>query len=374
MLSCLIFERSAARSGRRPSRLAEDGQVRAVVLEQFRVQPVVCDVPEPSPAEDGVVVRVEATGLCRSDWHAFAGHDDDVRLPLIPGHELAGTVLEVGAAVRRWHPGQRVTVPFVCACGTCGICRSGQQQVCERQEQPGFTHPGSYAEQVALRYADTNLVELPDELPAVDAAGLGCRLATAWHALVDVARVRAGEWVVVHGCGGAGLAILMVARAAGAQVVAVDLSPDALGLALELGAAAGLDPAAVPDVPAAVAELTGGGAHVSVDAAGTPATLDAGLRCLRRRGTHVQVGLLPARTGRPAVPMDLVVARELRILGSHGMAARSYPALLSAVRSGALDPAQLVRRRITLDEAPGALAALGSGSTPGITVIEPGAG
>ncbi len=344
--------------------------MRAVVIEQFGVPPVVREVPEPSPAPDGVVVRVEATGLCRSDWHAFAGHDDDVRLPLIPGHELAGTVLEVGAGVRRWRPGQRVTVPFVCACGTCGTCRSGQQQVCERQEQPGFTHAGSYAERVVLRYADTNLVELPDELPSVDAAALGCRLATAWHALVDVARVRAGEWVVVHGCGGAGLAAVMIAGAAGAQVVAVDLSPDALGLARELGAMAGLDPAGV-DVPEAVAELTGSGAHLSIDTAGTPVTLDAGIRCLRRRGTHVQVGLLPARTGRPAVPMDLVVARELRILGSHGMAARSYPALLAAVRSGGLDPARLVRRRIGLDDAPAALVALGTGSMPGITVIEP---
>ncbi len=353
-------------------RPGEDDPVRAVVIQQFGVRPSVVEVPDPNPAPDGVVVRVEATGLCRSDWHAFAGHDGDARLPLIPGHELAGTILDVGAEVRRWRPGQRVTVPFVCACGTCKTCRAGQQQVCERQEQPGFTHAGSYADKVALRYADTNLVELPDELPAFAAAALGCRIATAWRALVDVARVRARQQVVVLGCGGAGLAAVMVAVAAGGDVVAVDLSAAALALAVELGASAGVDASEVADVPAAVTELTGGGAHVSIDAAGTAATLAAGVRSLRRCGTHVQVGLLPARIGHPAVPMDVVVARELRILGSHGMAARNYPAMLSAVRSGGLDPARLVRQRIALEDAPAALVAMGTGSTPGIAVIEPG--
>ena len=196
--------------------------MRAVVYEAFGRIPTVEEVPEPAPAEHGAVVRVEATGLCRSDWHGWMGHDPDIRrFPHVPGHELAGVVEAVGAAVRRWRPGDRVTVPFVCACGQCPQCAAGAHQVCDEQTQPGFTHWGSFAELVALDWADVNLVALPDALDADAAASLGCRFATAYRALVHVARVRPGEWVAVHGCGGVGLCAVMIAAAAGARVVAL---------------------------------------------------------------------------------------------------------------------------------------------------------
>lgn len=233
--------------------------MRAVVFEKFGERAEVREVPDPAPAPHGVVVRVEATGLCRSDWHGWMGHDPDIRLPHVPGHELAGVVEAVGADVQDRRPGDRVTVPFVCACGTCASCAAGDHQVCERQTQPGFTHWGSFAEYVALDHAAVNLVDVPDELSFATAAGLGCRFATAFRAVVAQGRVAAGEWVAVHGCGGVGLSAVMIAAASGARVVAVDVSPAALDLARTFGAAHCLNASEVPDVAAAVRELTGGG-------------------------------------------------------------------------------------------------------------------
>lgn len=346
--------------------------MRAVVVERFGVRPSVQQVPDPVAAAHGAVVRVEATGLCRSDWHAWQGHDPDVTLPHVPGHELAGTVAAVGADVRRWTPGARVTVPFVCACGTCAVCRAGDGQVCPEQTQPGFTGRGSFAELVALDHADVNLVALPDGLDAVTAAGLGCRVATAHRALVRRARVRPGEWLSVHGCGGVGLSCVAIGTALGARVVAVDVAPAALDAARGLGAEAVVDATATDDVPAAVARATDGGAHVAVDALGSATTCADAVLSLRRRGRHVQIGLLPATSGHPRVPMERVIAYELDLLGSHGMPASDYPALLAMVTSGRLPAASLVRREISLDEVPAALVALGDGSLgAGITVAVP---
>ena len=337
--------------------------MRAVVYEAFGRMPTVEMVPDPEPAPHGAVVRVEASGLCRSDWHGWVGHDPDIRrFPHVPGHELAGVVEAVGADVRRWRAGDRVTVPFVCACGSCPQCAAGNHQVCDRQTQPGFTHWGSFAELVALDWADVNLVALPDGLASDVAAALGCRFATAYRAVLQVGRVRAGEWVAVHGCGGVGLSAVMIAVAAGARVLAVDVSPAALELARELGAEV--------TVPAGadVREATGGGAHVSLDAIGSESACAASIAGLRKRGRHVQIGLLPEP---PRVPMDLVIGRELELLGTHGMAAHAYPEMLALVASGRLHPGRLISSRIALDQAPAALAAMSEGSPSGVTVIRP---
>jgi D-arabinose 1-dehydrogenase-like Zn-dependent alcohol dehydrogenase len=335
--------------------------MRALLMEAFGGPLAVREVPDPTPAPDGVVVAVGASGICRSDWHAWSGHDDGVVLPHVPGHELAGTVAAVGDRVRRWSVGDRVTVPFVCACGQCPPCREGQHQVCLRQTQPGFTHWGSFAEFVALDAADVNLVALPDDLSFATAAALGCRFATAFRAVTGVGRVTPGEWVAVIGCGGVGLSAIQVAVAAGARVVAVDPSPGARGLATAMGAEHVLTD------PAGVAELTDGGAHVGLDCLGSPDTCVASIRSLRPRGRHVQVGLLPPELGRPEVPMELVVARELAVLGSHGMAAHDYPAMLSLIAAGRLRPQDLVTRELSLAEAGPALVDVGR--SPGVAVV-----
>ncbi|MBD0735357.1 zinc-dependent alcohol dehydrogenase family protein [Streptomyces sp. CBMA29] len=344
--------------------------MRAVVFEEFGRMPEVREVADPGCPPDGVVVRVEATGLCRSDWHGWLGHDDGITLPHVPGHEFAGRIEEAGPGVSRWRVGDRVTVPFVCACGSCAACARGDQQVCERQEQPGFTYWGSFAEYVAVPHADVNLVGLPDDMTYATAASLGCRFATAYRAVVAQGRTRPGEWVAVIGCGGVGLSAVMIAVACGARVVAVDTSAQALGLARKFGASVGVDASRSDvDTAEAVRAATDGGAHVSVDALGSPATCAASVAGLRRRGRHVQVGLLPS--GGVAVPMDRVLALELEILGSHGMAAHAYPEMMRLVAAGTLRPDLLVGSVIGLDAAPGALAALSDGSAGGVTVITP---
>ena len=341
-------------------------RMRAVQFTRPREVPFLVDLPEPPCPDDGVLVRVGATGVCRSDWHAWMGHDPVV-LPHVPGHELAGTVARLGADVHGWSVGDRVTVPFVCGCGRCSYCLDGDTHVCPDQTQPGFTGPGSFADLVAVHAADTNLVRLPDGLDFVTAASLGCRLATSYRALVTHGRTRPGDWVAVHGCGGIGLSAVMVAVALGARVVAVDVSPRALERARELGADATVSS---DDSVAAVRDVTGGGAHVSLDAVGSPATASASVRSLRRRGRHVQVGLLLGEQSTPPLPMDLVVARELSIHGSHGMPAHQYVDLLDLVTSGRIDPARLVGRVIGLDEAGAALAAMSQpAESVGMTVV-----
>ncbi len=341
-----------------------------MVIEAIRGRPEVREVAEPTAPPGGVVVQVAATGLCRSDWHAWAGHEE-IALPHVPGHELAGVVVEVGPGVRRWRTGDRVTVPFVCGCGRCGWCRSGNAQVCPDQQQPGFTHWGSFAEYVALHGADTNLVAVPASVDLATAAGLGCRFATAYRALAGRARVAAGEWVGVVGAGGVGLSAVMIARALGARVVAVDRNPQALALARELGAEHTLE-ADGTDVAAALAELTGGGCHVSVDAVGSEQTCADAVLSLRRRGRHVQIGLLPPVEGHPRVPMDRVIGWELDVLGSHGMAAADYPAMMSLVEQGSLRPQRLVGRTVGLAEAAALLPVVDTAAVAGMTIIEPG--
>ena len=355
--------------------------MRAVVYDEYGGAASVREVEPPECPPDGVIIEVGATGVCRSDWHAWRGHEP-VALPHIPGHELAGIVALAGAAVTRWRAGDRVTVPFVCGCGRCEYCLAGDAQVCPDQTQPGFTGPGSFAERVAIHAADANLVALPDGVDFVTAASLGCRFATAYRAVVTHGRPRPGDWVAVHGCGGVGLSAVMIAVALGARVVAVDVSPAALARAGELGARVVLGPAAGPP-PGRTAEdiidITEGGAHVSVDALGSPDTAVASVRCLRRRGRHVQVGLLPGPSASPPIPMDLVIARELEIHGSHGMPARDYPAMMAMIADGSLRPGLLVGRTVGLAGAGAVLAAMdgpgpgGRGNTAaGMTVIDLG--
>ena len=343
--------------------------MRAMYYEAFGATPEIRSLPDPTPAEGGVVIKVEATGLCRSDWHGWMGHDPDIRLPHVPGHELAGTVAAVGAGVRRFREGERVTVPFVSGCGHCGECRSGNSQVCEAQFQPGFTHWGSFAEYVALDHADQNLVHLPESVDFATAASLGCRFATSFRAVVDQARVTGGEWVAVHGCGGVGLSAIMIAAALGARPVAIDISQEKLDFARKMGAVATVDARAVADVAEAVREITGGGAHASVDALGSPVTCFNSIKNLRRRGRHVQVGLMLADHATPQIPMAQVIGHELEIYGSHGMQAWRYDAMLSMIEAGKLAPQRLIGRHLSLEEAVPALMAMDRAADLGIGVI-----
>ncbi len=346
--------------------------MRAVIYDAYEAPPRVEPAPDPVCPPDGVIVGVRATGVCRSDWHAWMGHDP-VPLPMVPGHEFAGEIVAVGPQVTRWRVGDRVTVPFACGCGHCAYCGLGDTHICPAQTQPGFTKWGSYADLVAVDVADMNVVALPESIGYIEAAALGCRFATSYRAVMAQGRLRAGEWLAVHGCGGVGLSAVMIGAAAGARVVAVDVSPAALAAAQAAGAeavvnATGLTPT---QIAAAVYDIIGDGAHVSVDALGAGPVLEASIASLRRGGRHVQVGLLLGDLSVSPVPMGRLIAQELEILGSHGMPARDYPAMLAWIAAGHVDLSRLVGNVIALADAPTALMAMSRPAAgSGMTVVD----
>ncbi len=343
--------------------------MKAAVYDNFREPLTIRNVPDPAPRKDGVVIRVEATGLCLSDWHGWMGHDPDITPPHVPGHELAGVIEAVGSDVVKWKTGDRVTLPFVCGCGSCPQCLSGNHQVCDKQFQPGFTHWGSFAEYVAVGYADVNLVRLPDELDCVTAASLGCRFVTSFRAVAVQGRVSAGQWVAVHGCGGVGLSAIMIANALGASVVAVDISDQKLDLARSLGAVETVNAVTVKNVVEYIRNITQGGADVSIDALGNPTTCFNSIANLKKRGKHIQVGLMADDHRHAAVPMDKVIANELEILGSHGIQAHQYPQILEMIRTGKLHPEKLIGKTINLEQSLEALVTMDRFGGAGVTVI-----
>lgn len=344
--------------------------MQALVFESFKAPLTIQTVPDPTPSPDGVVIEVKATGLCLSDWHGWMGHDDDIVLPHVPGHEFAGVIKATGKDVRKWKTGDRVTVPFVCACGCCPECHSGNHQVCDNQFQPGFTHWGSFAQYVAVDRADVNVVALPDAMDFATAASLGCRFATSFRAVMAQGKVSGGQWVAVHGCGGVGLSAIMIATAAGANVIAIDIADDKLAFARSVGAVETINARKTDNVVAAVIALTKGGVHVSIDALGSPETCFNSIYNLRKRGRHVQVGLMVGDDKHPRIPMNKVIANELEIYGSHGMQAFNYGLLLDMVKTGKLSPGQLITSRISLEEAVSELPNMHAFKRIGVTMIE----
>lgn len=343
--------------------------MKAMIFETFGTTPTIEEVPDPTPSTTGVVVRVLASGLCLSDWHGWHGHDPDIRLPHVPGHELVGEITEVGRDVNRFKAGDRITVPFVSGCGKCEWCKSGNPQICDTQFQPGFTAWGSFAEFVALEYADNNLVKLPDTLSSVDAASLGCRFITSFRAIADQAELKKDEWIAVYGCGGVGLSAIMIAKALGARVIAIDIDNDTLDLAGKLGADQAIN-ASNCHVVEAVQDLTKGGAHVSVDALGSKETCVNSIKSLRKQGRHIQIGLMAGADYLPEIPMHLVIANELKLIGSHGMQAFRYAAIFDLLEKNLINPSLLVSKCISLSEAIQPLVEMGNFGQKGIMVID----
>ena len=344
--------------------------MKATVVDAPGAPLVLREVQPPPLPSHAARIEVRATGVCRSDWHAWVGHDDTVAWPHVPGHEFAGVVVELGSDVQHVALGTRVTAPFCCGCGACGTCRDGLQNLCEREYQPGFDGWGSFAETVIVPWADVNVVPLPDAIGFAEAAALGCRFMTAFAGLIDHAELRPGETVAVLGAGGLGLAAISIAAAVGARVAAVDVDDAKLDLARSLGAAVAID-AREGDPVAALRDALGGGAHVSVDALGSPETAAQGVRALRRRGRHVQLGLLLAEHAAPPMPMFEVIKRELRVVGGHGMPARRYPEMLRFVHERGIDVGAWIGRCRPLAEADEAMRDLGAFRTRGVTVLEP---
>ena len=339
--------------------------MRAAVIQGFREDLSIEDVANPSCPDSGVVLKVEACGVCRSDFHGWVGEHPLVKNGSILGHEYCGTVVETGSGARH-KVGDRLIAPFILACGSCPACATGVSNTCANQIVPGFSAPGAYAEYVAVPF-DHNLVHLPDTITPALAAGLGCRVTTAWHALTDRAAVKAGEWVAVHGTGGIGLASLLLAKMLGAQVVVVDIVDDKLEHALGLGADAAVN-AAQMDAAEAIRELTGGGADVSIEALGIEATTNASIECLAILGRHVHVGM-PAGTGRMEINMRAIYSKQLSLFGTRGMPSWKYPSLLGMIERGQVDISPMVAREVKLSEASAELRAMTGPTPPGTAVI-----
>lgn len=340
--------------------------MRAAVLTAYRQPLAIETVPDPVCEPDGVVLKVLACGICRSDWHGWVGEHAKVQPGAIPGHEYCGEVVEAGP-LAAWKPGDRVIAPFILACGTCPECRAGQTTICQNQRVPGFGMPGAYAELISVPHAH-NLVRLPESLTPVLAAGLGCRVTTAFHALTGRAALQAGEWLAVHGTGGVGLSVLLIGRALGARVIVVDVVPERLAHALSLGAEAAVD-ARAGDVAAQIRAITKGGAHVSVEALGIPATTNGSIECLRPFGRHIQVGMPTGHLARMEINMNAVYMGQLAVYGTRGMPAWRYPSLLSLIETGRVDVRPIVAREVALSQASAELAAFDAPMPPGVAVI-----
>ena len=343
--------------------------MRAAIFRSFHGSIAIEDGPEPVPNHHAAVIEVRACGICRSDWHAWMGHDTDVALPHVPGHELSGVIAALGKSVQQFRVGQRVTVPFCCGCGSCIECRSGNTHICDNHSQPGFTHWGAFADRVLIQHADTNLVALPDSIDFVSAASLGCRFITAFRALIDQAQLKQDQWIAIHGCGGVGLSAVMIAKALGAKIIAIDVQESRLESARNFGAEAVLDASKV-DVVSAIREITQRGAHVSIDALGHPQTCYNSIECLAKRGRHVQVGLMLAEHARPAIPMASVIAKELEIYGSHGMQPTHYPRIFDMIASGKLAPERLVSNTVGLEDGAKLLTQMAEFPNSGMTTID----
>ncbi|MEP6789296.1 MAG: zinc-dependent alcohol dehydrogenase family protein [Acidobacteriota bacterium] len=343
--------------------------MKAAVYEAFQQPLTIQSTADPVPSPTGVVLRVNACGICRSDWHGWMGNDVDIKLPHVPGHELSGEIAEIGSEVRKWIIGDRVTLPFVCGCGMCEQCVSGNQQVCDRQFQPGFTAWGGFAEYVAIEFADTNLVRLPDEIDFVTASSLGCRFATSYRAVVDQGKVAAEQWVAVHGCGGVGLSAIMIATTFGARVIAVDIAEDKLAFARDIGAEVVIN-SKYGDTIDAILDITDGGTHISIDALGHPEILINSISSLRKRGKHIQVGIMESGQHQSPVPIDKVIGRELEIIGSHGMQAHRYPEMLELIRIGKLQPQKLIGKTVSLEDSIHELIDMNNFTGTGVTVID----
>ncbi len=339
--------------------------MRAAVVREFNDDLSIESVMDPACPENGVVLEVAACGVCRSDYHGWTGNHPKIADGSILGHEYCGTVVAAGPRAT-YGIGDRLIAPFILSCGNCPACNTGVSNTCESQIIPGFGPPGAYAEYVAVPF-DHNLVHLPETMSPALAAGLGCRVTTAWHALTDRAAVAAGEWVAIHGTGGVGLSALLLAKMLGAQVVVVDIVDEKLDHAQQHGADATVN-AARDDAAGAIRDITGGGAQVSIEALGSEVTTNASLDCLAILGRHVHVGM-PAGDGMMPINIRAIYAKQLSVYGTRGMPSWKYPSLLGMIERGDVDLSPMVAREIPLSGASAELRAMGGPTPPGTAVI-----
>src|SRR2546425_1792943 len=337
-------------------------QVRAIRFEPTGAVKLV-QVPNPQPGPEDVLVQVLAAGACHTDLHLLEQVKASTHDPLIPGHEIAGRVVKIGADVYASNVGDRVVVHFEQPCGQCRQCKRMRTNLCEKGTTLGLDAPGGYAEFVVAK--QTTVLPVPPNLEPALAAPLGCSGATAYRSVVALGQTGEGDLVVVIGAGGVGLSAIQIAKVHGARVLAVDVREEARKAALDSGA----DLAVPPDRAAsAVREIAGAqGADVSIDFVGTKATFDLGRCVLGSGGRFVAVAL-----GSDAVSVnanDLVDGGK-SYLGSYSSTMADLARVVALAEAGRLRP--VVTRKAPLSEAADVLNDLRNGTIGGRAVLFPG--
>ena len=337
--------------------------MQAAVLRNL-TQPIAMEEMErPEPASGELVIAVRACGVCHSDLHLAEGDWDALKritkLPLVLGHEVAGTVAKVGAGVTGFAPGDRVGIPWLhWTCGECEYCLQGREVLCGKQAINGVTVDGGYAEFVLAKAS--HVARLPDALSFEEAAPLFCAGLTVYRALKS-SGLAAGQRVAIFGVGGLGHLAIQIVKATGAVPIAVDIADEKLALAAELGAAHTINVATGGDVRKAIRGL--GGAHIVMVTSASKAAYESALGCVRKGGTLAVVGMPPE-----AVPVSMValVSGEIRIVASAVGTREDLRELLDLAATGA------VRCRIEtvpLAQAAAALERLKHGAVSGRLVL-----
>jgi len=342
--------------------------LKAAVYNTFDGAIEIKQVDDPVVTESDAIIEVRASGICRSDWHGWKGHDPDIHLPHVPGHEFSGIVKEVGSKVTQFQAGDRVTAPFCCGCSTCPQCLEGNQHICDNHFQPGFTDWGSFAQYVRIKNADFNLVRLPSFIDFISAAGLGCRFITAFHGIVNQGKVDHSMFVAIHGCGGVGLSAVLIAAVYGARVIAVDIIEENLQRAKSFGAASTINATRV-NVVDKVLEITAGGANLSMDALGSQETSRNSINCLAKKGKHIQVGILGSENDITVSTADLI-AKEIEIIGSHGMPLADYDTIFDLISSKKIDLSLLIDRTVKLEDLHQEMLNMDTYSNSGMVIID----
>lgn len=342
--------------------------MKAAVYRAFNGSILIEQVADPTVSDTGAIIEVKASGICRSDWHGWKGHDPDISLPHVPGHEFSGIIKEVGNKVALFKVGDRVTTPFCCGCGNCTQCNKGNQHICDNHFQPGFTDWGSFAQYVHIKNADFNLINLPSTIGFASAASLGCRFITAFHGIVNQGKIDESMFVAIHGCGGVGLSAVMIAATFGATIIAIDINEKNLERAKSLGASFTIN-AAKEEVVDRILDISNGGANLSMDALGSVETSGNSINCLAKKGKHIQVGILGSDSNIMISTADLI-AKEIEIIGSHGMPIADYEIIFKLIESKKINPSLLIERKVKLEDVHQELTKMDSYSNSGMLIIE----
>ena len=306
--------------------------------------------PRPTPGPDELLVAVACVGICGSDLHAYHGRHPFIQLPIVPGHEFAGTVVKVGTNVRGFVPGQRVTVEPSLVCGLCYNCTHGRYNICEQLRVIGCQTPGAMGDYLTV--PASKALHLPDDV-TWDQATLIEPLAVAVHA-VRVAQLRAGANLLILGAGTIGLMTLQAAKALGAgRVMITDLLQNRLDLALELGADEAVNPRTT-DLATTLEEAFGPQrADAIIECVGVASTIRDALR-LARKGTRIVLaGVFEQEV---LVNLGLVQDRELELVGTLMYANDDFPTALELIQSGCVQAEPLITHRFPLAQAAEAFA------------------